>query len=85
MRPNPIDRVNVIPAAVTRVISDRANSLACPSRIANTAPRSGRIHGAITVASMITALLSATKPRQAIRLAPTVRTMKDSFSRASPS
>ena len=81
MRPNHIDRVNVIPAPVTRVISDRDNSLACPIRIANTATRSGRIHGATTMAPMITALLSATKPR----LAPTVRTMKDSFSRDSPS
>ena len=75
----------MIPAQAARVISDRDNSLACPIRIANTATLSGRIQGATTMAPMTTAELLASNPKLAIKLAPIVRTMNYSLSRASPS
>ena len=75
----------MIPAPAASVISDRDNSLACPIGIANTVNLSGRIQGATTMAPMTTAELLASNPKLAIKLAPMVRTMKDSFSRASPS
>ena len=85
IQPNPIYRIKVIPAPVARMIIDRYSSLACLIRIANTATLSGRIQGATTMAPMTTAELLASNPKLAIKLAPIVRTMKNSLSRASQS
>ena len=64
----------VIATPTARVRRARPTSANRPSKIAKEALRRGRIQGAINIAPITTAALSANSPRVAIKLAATVST-----------
>ena len=73
-QPRAAEVSTVMPTPTARVSNARPTRASRPSRIAKEALRRGRIQGAINIAPITTAALSANSPRVAIRLAATVST-----------